>query len=157
MTTAIQPVEESIGRSIKSAFRDLIVNHVLRFVENTSFNAQHVFKIYKAVTIYDGVVMMVQVWRMVPKSVILNGWLRCKISATFKDLQVLEIHEDNKGLSEPARKPQVCKIFNKDYRMDEKRCTDEKRKGKECLEGNYSSMYIGKVGTAVLETFKDSL
>lgn len=91
MTSVLKTVDAAIGRSFKAAFRRLLVNHVLRYVENTSFNAGNVFKINKAVTVYDGVVMMVQAWWMVPKSVILNEWLSCKILAPFQDFQLLEI------------------------------------------------------------------
>lgn len=46
--------------------------------------SQPLLKLSHAVTIYDGVRMMVEAWDSVPKSVVINGWGKVSICAPFQ-------------------------------------------------------------------------
>lgn len=98
---------------------------------------------------------MAQEWMMVPKYVVINGCLSCKILEPFQDLQLLDIRMESKFLIEPAMKPQVGTIFNTDHLLAEQRCTFAKQKGNEYLEEQETALSRGQLSTAFVDTFPD--
>lgn len=76
MTSVLQPVDAAIGRSFKCAFRRLLVDHILKFVDTAMRLPEEyraVFELTAAVSTYDAVVMMKKAWDLVPVRVVLNG------------------------------------------------------------------------------------
>lgn len=73
-----------MGRSIKAAFRRLLFNHVLSNVqEQLQVPEPPKFKVYNAVTIYDGVRLKAEAWAAVPKSAVPIGWRKSGVLVPF--------------------------------------------------------------------------
>lgn len=85
MTSLLQPVDTTEGRSFKVAFRRLVVDHVLSYLER---NKNKDFKLTKLVTIYHGVRLMAKVRDIIPKYGVLNSWIKTKILAPFQSFEV---------------------------------------------------------------------
>ena len=76
ITSCLQPVDASIGRSFKCTFRRILFLHTVRYVDKQMeipSTTRPPFKINSAVSTYDAVCMMAQLWNMAPTSVVLNG------------------------------------------------------------------------------------
>lgn len=97
MTSVLQPVDASIGRSFKCAFRRLLVEHILAYVEKKMalpLVERKPFKMNEAVSTYDAVRLMKEAWDLVPVSVVLNGWLKTGILAPFQNEMIRQRKED---------------------------------------------------------------
>lgn len=108
MTSCLQPVDASIGRSFKCAFRRLLVEHILEYVDKLMLlpaEERGTFKIWQAVTTYDAVCMMAKAWNMVPQSVVINGWLQTGILAPFQQEKLKSIRDENITKVEPSFRP----------------------------------------------------
>lgn len=81
-TSALPPIDAFVGRPLKCAFRRLLVEYILEFVERSmAWRAeQHKpLKINETVTTYHAVELMKRARDLVPISVVLNEWLRTDI------------------------------------------------------------------------------
>jgi len=61
MTSVLQPVDAAIGRSFKYAFRRLLVDHILSYVNaemDKPENERRTFKLTEAGSTYDAILMM---------------------------------------------------------------------------------------------------
>lgn len=81
MTFVLQTVDETVGRSFKCAFKHLLADYVLAYVNKkwSSGEGTSIFKMNDAVTTYYAVVLIKKAWDMVPVKVILNYWLKTGI------------------------------------------------------------------------------
>ena len=133
MTSALQPVDSAIGRSFKAAFRRLLVTNVIEHLkELKKRNAP--FKLSAAVTTYHGVLLMKKAWDLVPKSVVLNSWLKCRILAPHRVSKIKLIKEQSLNVIENTKKPATGRLlFDTDCILNESRREEAKRKGLQFL------------------------
>lgn len=146
-TSALQPVDAAMGRSFKAAFRRLLVNHILEYVDRLlASSAEPVFKLHQAVTIYDGVRLMAAAWDAVPKSVVLNGWLKVGILAPHQALELRDELSRCRGVREKAQRPLRGTLFDTDRVSAELRAAEAQRRGEE-----YIKELDGETSTAPFE------
>lgn len=142
-TAALQPVDLGIGRSSKAAYRRLLVNHFLYYLEE-AMKRKEVFKLTKAVTIYDGVRLMAEAWDLVPRSVVINGWLKRSILATNQQIDLLDFKSKIGRTVECAMKPQIGTIFDSEVLKSATRAEEAKINGQEFIDGlRYAEMDFG--------------
>lgn len=162
LTSELQPVDASIGRSFKCAFRRLLANHILAFVEEKMKIDESVrppFKLYHAVTTYDAFCMMSKSWNMVPKTVVLNGWLSCKILAPHQVQEIVELRERSVGIVERAVKPQVESSLNSEKSVAAQRATEARQCGEMWLRSIQPGdiARYGELNSAVVDVSTDEL
>ena len=126
MTSVLQPVDAAIGRSVKAAFRRVLVRHVIEHLKELRRTGS-TFMLQKAVTTYDGVLLMKRAWDMVSKSVVLNGWLTCNILAPHQKREIKRIKEDSGDEVENAKKSLRGGLFENDKVLNESRRTEAER------------------------------
>ena len=134
MASILQPVDAAIGRSFKAAYRRLLVSHAIAHLKKLRKDGSP-FKLSEAVTTYDGVVLMERAWDLVPRNVILNGWLTCNILADHQVSEILALKKKYENVVvEVARPPQSGTLFDTDRIINEARKMEAERKGQQYLE-----------------------
>lgn len=153
-TSALQPVDAAIGRSFKAAFRRLLVNHVLTYVEkHIEKEDRPVFKLNKAVTIYDGVRLMAAAWDSVPKSVVINGWRKSGILPQFQVEELEDSLSRCRGLVEKSQRPMRGSLFETDRIAAQLRADIAKARG----EGYIQSLSRDSEGSTAPEELDDNV
>lgn len=136
MTSCLQPVDAAIGRSFKCAFWRLLVSHIVRYVDQQMEIApaqRPPFKINKAVSTYDAVCMMATAWNMVPTSVVINGWLSCRVLAPFQEEELKQLKLDCGREVVPAHRPQLSSSLSCERAMCSNRSTRAIQRGEDWI------------------------
>ncbi|PXF42966.1 hypothetical protein BWQ96_07304 [Gracilariopsis chorda] len=137
MNSCLQSVDASIGRSFKGAFRRLLVDHILLYVDlemNLEAYDGGVFKITKAVTTYDAVRRMAKAWNMVPTSFVLSGRLTTRRLEPFQMDEIRDMKEGVLRELKPAFEPQVGSLLLTKTAQEQHCAITVKEKGEKCLK-----------------------
>lgn len=136
MTSVVQPVDAAIGRSFNAAFGRLLINHVLKFVNDQMKEPPETrkpFKLTQAVTIYDTVRMMATPWNLVPLKVVVNGWLSCSIIAPYQEEELRSIKELEKERVKVAKLPPYGTPLRSECELYDHISRDAKEQGEKYL------------------------
>lgn len=96
----LQPVDASIGHSVKSHFRRLLVRHILQKIHEEmtkELSQRATFNIRQTVTKYDMVWLMTEAWDLVTDTLILNRWLKSDILPPCLEMKVRSLHNASHG------------------------------------------------------------
>lgn len=107
LSSHLQPVNLCVASSFKYLFRKLLINHIKRktdSIERGTPSQSSSYKLSRLISVYDGVVLMSRAWDLVPKRVILRGWLKSKILVPHQTRKVKTILQGSATSVEPARK-----------------------------------------------------
>lgn len=105
MTLLIQPVDATVGRSFKAVFKRFLTQQILEYSNGLDDDTNKKFSLREAVTVHDGVLLMAKVREVVPKIVLLNGWLTTGITAPHQELDVKQIMGKFSGVIKRAIRP----------------------------------------------------
>lgn len=103
----LQPVSMCVGRIFKVIFRKLLIQHLTKksFLYIKAPPAgKPPRKMSTFLTIYEAVVLMANAWDLVPKRVVLEGWLKCGVLVPYQRKQVVELLNTVGESVEPAAK-----------------------------------------------------
>lgn len=107
LTSHLHPVDACVRRSFKAIFRKLLIDHLLKkkfLVSSIPSTEKPSHKISSLITVYEGVVLMAKAWDLVPKRVVLNGWLKARILVPHQTKQIRDILDNVGQAMEAATK-----------------------------------------------------
>ena len=137
MTSVLQPVDASVGRSFKCAISRLLLDHILRDV-NESLELPPAecpqFKLNKVVTVYDALRLLAKAWDMVLRSVILKSWITTQVIGDHMISDVRQLLEKDMGEMAPAMQPLIKSVLSSVALSNRARATAARIAGEKWLE-----------------------
>ena len=109
MTSVLQQVDCSFGRSFKCALRRLIVAHVLDFVYRQlelQETERRKLNINEIITTYTAVKHISAAWDLVPRRVLLKAWLKMGLLSPHQMWEVEDLLNEHRTAVEPVLLPQ---------------------------------------------------
>ena len=137
MTSTLQHVDAAVGRSFKCAFRRLMSQHILAYVEENLQLEPHLrkpFKMNEAITTFDAVKLMKAAWDLVPMSVVLKAWLKTDIIAPYQRRKVLDLLDNCGGMVRAAEKAFEQSASRTEVETRERAAEKAKKDGEEWLK-----------------------